>query len=225
MWSDIFKLLIGFVLTTIAGGFLGYWLQNRSWKRQNESKLLEQEKTTATKVFEDISKNMDKRLYRMRLLYWKLESETTRQGKLDEHMLKYREVLYEWNDNLNRNLALSQAYFGKFMRRELERKVYKAFREIGINLESCYRAHQNGGADQFSLQKIGTDVKELGVAVYNINLKIIRMIQDGNVGVFNPDTHNKEPRAIISKDPKKIIASQQSESDNREADVNKGLFL
>lgn len=192
MLVDILKILVGFVLTTIAGGFLGYWFQNRSWKRQNESKLMESERLTATKVFEEISKLMDKRLYRMRLLFWKLENETTRQGTLEEHMQRYREVLYEWNDNLNRNLALSQAYFGKDVRKELERKAYKAFRGLGIALERCYRERKNGENIDCSLPQIGAEIKALGIVVYNVNLMIIRLIQQNKVGIFNPEAQQLE---------------------------------
>jgi hypothetical protein len=48
-------LVIGFILTTVVGGALGYFFQTRSWRNQRESELREAERAAAIKVFEELS--------------------------------------------------------------------------------------------------------------------------------------------------------------------------
>jgi hypothetical protein len=65
----------------VAGGALGYWFQHRAWAHQHEIQLRdeehqhevqrrEEEHQRALKTFEEVSQLLDRRLYRMRLLYW-----------------------------------------------------------------------------------------------------------------------------------------------------------
>ena len=93
MTPDISKLLLGFLVTTVLGGILGYYFQSRAWTHQNRVRLLEAEQTAATKLFDEISRLMDQRLYRMRQLHWKLKQKAPRE-LIDEHMQRYRDVLY-----------------------------------------------------------------------------------------------------------------------------------
>src|ERR1700722_2241688 len=114
-WMDLLKLLLGFLFTTVFGGLLGWWLQSRSWAHQNRVRLLEVERGEASKVFDEVSRLMDKRLYRMMKLHWTLKRGASEED-VKQHLQEYREVLYEWNDALNRNLALTEAYFGPKIR-------------------------------------------------------------------------------------------------------------
>src|SRR5262245_8427057 len=100
-------LLVGFLLTTVVGGLLGYFFQLRSWSHQNEVQFREQERERATKAFEEMSRLLDRRLYRLGQLYWGLGGPTEGGRKEDvaRRMDEYCAVLYEWNDNINRNLV------------------------------------------------------------------------------------------------------------------------
>lgn len=69
---DLFLLLVGFFFTSIVGAALAAYFQNRSWDYQEMDRSRSSERTAATNVFEDVSKPMDKRIYRMRRLNWKL---------------------------------------------------------------------------------------------------------------------------------------------------------
>jgi hypothetical protein len=120
-WMDLLKLLLGFLFTTVFGGLLGWWLQSRSWAHQNRVRLLEVERGEASKVFDEVSRLMDKRLYRMMKLHWTLKRGASEED-VKQHLQEYREVLYEWNDALNRNLALTEAYFGPKIRAHLRVK-------------------------------------------------------------------------------------------------------
>ena len=118
--ASLVPVITGFFLTTVLGGTLGFFFQNRSWEhqhkiqqaeqeRQHQLQLAEEAREQALQVFDEISRLMDKRLYRLRLVYWSLQAEDRQpeHTRLATTRFKdYRKVLYEWNDNINRNLAL-----------------------------------------------------------------------------------------------------------------------
>ena len=186
MLNELMPLIVGFLLSTVLGGLLGFYFQNRSWKHQNNAKVLEAELHTALNVFEDVSKLMDKRLYRMRLLFWRLSSDQYDQDVIENYMELYREVLHEWNDNLNRNLALIQCYFGSSIRKQIDYEIYKQFRDIGKSLEEAYLARKSGHAPS-DLKLLEHDIEVLSHINYRFNIRVINLIQHRQVGIFNSD--------------------------------------
>ena len=106
--KELLPVVAGFLLTTVLGGSLGFFFQQRSWAHQHTVQRMEQERERAVQIFEEVSRLMDKRLYRLRLLYWGLagESDNAKWSALSESRMEdYRKVLYEWNDSINRNLV------------------------------------------------------------------------------------------------------------------------
>jgi hypothetical protein len=190
MLNNIILAILGFVLTTVAGGILGHYLQTRSWRQQDRSKQAETERRTATQAFDEISRLMDKRLYRMRLLYWRLKSQPPSGDALERAMTDYRDVLFEWNDSLNRTLAMCEMYFGLETRRLLEGTVYETFTAIGGDLEAGYRSHINGNAAD-ALVEVGIRLDHLGSSIYVLNCQLIGLIQSGDVGTFRPGQAKK----------------------------------
>lgn len=185
--NQIIILIMTFFFTSVLGGILATFFQNRTWKHQNRVKLSETERSSATEVFKSISSLMDKRLYRMRQLNWKIRDDSSSMELLEQAINNYREVLFEWNDSLNRNLALTQCYFGKDIRNLLEETIYEKFREIGSFLETAYiEKKASGNAEAFKKQN--SNLTELRNDVYRLNVRMIELIQSGEVGVFNPDT-------------------------------------
>jgi hypothetical protein len=75
--------------------------------------MREAERQTATQVFGDLSTLLDKRRYRMQQVCWKLSDHDATAKLIELHMENYRAILFEWNDNLNRNLALIDRYFSE----------------------------------------------------------------------------------------------------------------
>src|SRR5690242_10533672 len=96
-------LVVGFVLTTVFGGLLGWFIQNRSWDHQNRVTTDQAHQDAAFATFQELSALMDKRLYRMRVLDDLLTDPQTSDKDLHGAREDYRQVRYEWNDNLNRN--------------------------------------------------------------------------------------------------------------------------
>jgi hypothetical protein len=181
-------LIVGFLLTTVAGGILGYFFQIRSWSHQYEVQFYEQERERAAKAFEEISRLLDKRLYRLRLLYWRLSGpvEDKSNAEIQRKMDDYRAVLYEWNDNINHNLAVMQQYFGTRMRIRLDSEVGAEFVKLGRQVERLWRDSSidaNRNADTQLDRRIG----ELNELIYGFNLDMLRLLQSGSIGVFNRD--------------------------------------
>jgi Tfp pilus assembly protein PilN len=75
--EQFLPLIVGFLLTTVAGGVLGYFFQSRSWSHQYDAQFREQERERAAKAFDEISRLLDKRLYRLRQLYWQGPAEVS----------------------------------------------------------------------------------------------------------------------------------------------------
>ena len=122
----------------------------------------------------------------MMQLNWKLRNDATDNDILAKQMENYREVVYEWNDNLNRNLALTQSYFGTKVRKYLEGTIYEKFAAIGANLEKGYAERKKTGrADEFKKTTLG--LTNLRNNIYNVNVQMISLIQKSEVGIFNPD--------------------------------------
>lgn len=65
------------------------------------------------------------------------------QGALEKAVNDYRTSLFEWNDNLNRNLALAYRYFGEAVWKGLGKGIYEDFKRIGRHLERSYSTRLN----------------------------------------------------------------------------------
>lgn len=196
MGRQLLLLTVGFLLTSVLGGVLGYVFQNRTWRQQERSKLLEAERKAARTVFEELSALMDKRLYRMRHVNWALaRSQRAKEPTdLEDHMAKLRLSLYEWNDSLHRNLALVLSYFGNEMRIYLEETIYEEFRRIQAKLERAYRESHYGDGSSIRTEELARELYVLGTYVYSLNVGMVLRIQEGRVGRFNPSTPSGDPQ-------------------------------
>lgn len=110
-YQEVVLLLLGFVLTTIVGGFLADRIQRRAWLQQHQIQTCETEQEVRTKGFAELSDRMDTRLLRMRALAWALERAKTLKDVEQERKLN-REARDEWSSRVNSTLAFTQVYFG-----------------------------------------------------------------------------------------------------------------
>lgn len=177
-------LVVGFLLTTVLGGLLGFFFQQRTWAHQHRVQTHDRERERAAEVFEEVSRLLDRRLYRLRLLAWSLLAEGDgRSEQAESSMENYRQVLFEWNDSLNRNLALIQQYFGAVARDRFDRTIGAAFIELGRTVEAMWkqRGEEAGGAGGRQIQDV--QLTELGGLIYVFNLDMIKAVQSGRVGL------------------------------------------
>ena len=122
---------------------------------------------------------MDKRLYRMRRVHNGLEGRV-RPERMSERWDAYREVLFEWNENLNRNLAMTQRYFGDDERNVLEIQINEGFRRLGALLEGGDYPEDDRSPYQVRQQQADS----LNHHIYQFDVRLISAIQRGEVGQF-----------------------------------------
>jgi hypothetical protein len=183
--DELVTVVVGFALTTVVGGVLGAWFQQRSWDHQNERTLNEADRGHATQICRELSQLMDKRLYRMRQLNWALIAEPLDESRVEASMKDYRTVLYEWNDTLNRNLAAAEIQFGRGLREQLERDIYEGFRLAGVRLEASYtrlRGPRRSDTTARSRESLERSLDQLRERIYELGVTMLQRIRDGRVG-------------------------------------------
>jgi hypothetical protein len=192
--EDVISIVAGFVLTTIAGGWWASRLQQRSWNRQNELRLVEDGLSRAAAVCDELSRLLDKRLYRMRRLFWAVAA--VQRGdpateRLDSSLQEYDEVLYEWNDRLNANLALLGTHFGTAARQYLF-DLYEDFRRVGRELEAAVTSVRAGQDVSAALARLDTEFEgwspgSLNNLVYTLSVAMTTQLRDGSVSRSAPE--------------------------------------
>ena len=190
MGTQLLLLVVGFALTTVVGGLLGYFFQQRAWSHQHETQLRDGEREQALRTFEEVSTLLDKRLYRMRQL-WRATRDAAKAGTRSEQvstaLTGYRDVLIVWNDNLNRILALVQTYFGDGIRRRLEEDLYEDYSAIGRALEDFVRRTSESLPEPIDLPPLPRRLDALGRRVYDLNVAMLDLLQTGHLGRAAPD--------------------------------------
>ena len=84
--DDLIKLAITFLLTTVCGGLLAFVFQGRQARYQWLRARWEKELTEAQTVFDEVSRLLDRRLYRTRQLLWSFDRRKAgRQQCLDDY--------------------------------------------------------------------------------------------------------------------------------------------
>ena len=183
--DELVPIVAGFALTTVIGGALGAWFQQRTWDHQNKRTLDEADRGHATQVCRELSHLMDKRLYRMRQLNWALIADPLDESWVEATMKDYRAVLYEWNDSLNRNLAAIEIQFGRDVREQLEADIYEGFRAAGAKLEASYRRGRETDRSETAArpgESLERDLDEMRERIYNLGVTMLQRIRDGRVG-------------------------------------------
>jgi hypothetical protein len=177
MRDQVTLLVLGFLLTSVAGGLIAHYFQSRTDRRNRR----ESERQAAGTVFDEISRAMDRRLYRMWLLHWGLKSGD--KDRIEKALGAYRTVLVEWNDSLNRNLALTNRYFGEGVWRYLDRALYEEFARIGRLLEARYKGTLRLNQESAD-QVLGRQLQALNNEIYLLNRFMVSLIQNGTVGLY-----------------------------------------
>jgi hypothetical protein len=111
------------------------------------------------------------------------------QERIEQQMDLYREVLYDWNDNWNRNRSLMERYFGKSVRGYYENDLHSAIKEAGRMLENYYYLPADKRKEEIGWEIDGR-MGDLENKADRINLTILKLIQNQEVGIFNPEVKN-----------------------------------
>jgi hypothetical protein len=189
--STLIPIVAGFLLTTVLGGLLGSWLQQRTWDHQRTANLSDRELEKADSVCQEISKLLDKRLYRMLRLYYALRSarnsgSTQAKEAARARLGDYDSLLYEWNDQLNLNLALIGSYFGQTARDWLHFEIYELCQIIGSELEALYRHVIDQVPLTVNVDDIELHLSTLNEQVYRLGVFMMTQLREGYVGRSAP---------------------------------------
>jgi len=186
-------LLVGFVLTTILGGLLGALLQHRSWRYKWDTENSEKVISTSRELFQEISRLMDRRLYRVYQFYvW---SKRGSEPELKASLENYRAALADCNDNINRHLAMLQIYFGQNIREKFDFEVGHKFVHVGELVEDYYRRSDKD--DKALERSIENEISDLRGEVYNYNLILL--------GEIGKKTEHANQRAGLIEDLKNLL--------------------
>src|SRR3954451_10252845 len=173
MADEIFKTLLSFVLLTVVGGVLGAALQHRSWKYKWSLESKEKRLSISRDVFQEVSRLMDKRLFRSRQLHlWLKRGESE---KIEKALTDCRSCLFEWNDSINRNLAMLEFYFSRDIRNFLDFRVCKMFVDVGARIDDERQSHKEGNKIDYT--QVDDDLAKLQLAVCDFNIQMLREIE------------------------------------------------
>jgi hypothetical protein len=187
--EQLLTLGAGFVLTTVLGGLLGAHLQKRTWDHQNTVRVEEAALAKADETSQRIMQLLDKRLYRMLRLYNACRSGSPLardKGLVVRRLREYDEVLLEWNDQLNGNLALTGTYFGEGARGWLEVEIYIPVQRVGFDLERMYRATMSGGDDPEAEGRVRLGLNDLNDRIYRLGVFLSGQMLARSVGARAP---------------------------------------
>jgi len=183
--AQLVLLVAGFLLTTVLGGILASWLQQRSWEHQQQARLAEEAQRRADAVCHSLSELLDKRLYRMLRLFYELRSLASGSGSVDvvgARLKDYDDVLYEWNDHLTLNLAMVGTYFGETGRDWLNYHIYATFQQVGRELEDLYRMTVRGATGTATLAEVERQLLELNDQIYRLGVFMMTQLRGGLIG-------------------------------------------
>jgi len=173
----VINLLAGFVLTTVIGTFLTGLVQQRTWAHQWKAQKAAEELRQAQDTYQEISRLLDRRLYWLtQFLTWLSRADAER---LRTSLSHYRRAVRDWNETINRNLAMLQVFFGEAYRNELDTGVGAAFVAAGKRAEHLYQTRN--ALDREDYDRSLTEVETLRLAVYSFNLSLLertRELQD-----------------------------------------------
>jgi len=170
--ENLALLLVGFLTTSVCGGLIAAALQQRSWNHQWNIQRQKDRDDAARAVFEEVSRLMDRRLFRINQLF--LWCGRKDRARTKTALAEYRLVLAEWNDSINRHLAMLQFYFGQPVREKFDYGVGKKFVDVGALVEQFYNNHEK------STDKIEKFLSELKSEVYDFNLAMLGEISARN---------------------------------------------
>jgi hypothetical protein len=190
---DARMLLFTFLLTTVLGGALTFIFQtyeNRrsenASERLEESKLIEQRRQDASKLYDEISPLMDTRLYEWRQVAWALEDKVP-DKELNRRYEEYRKSLLKWVHSLNRNRALVCRYFGPAAGLQFEAEIMPEFIQLQNKIRPLIKMHRDRrpsfGED--SLNLLGNN---LGHKIYMFNNMLAEAIRSGNVALTDSNS-------------------------------------
>jgi len=178
MGTQLLLLVVGFLLTGVLGTVLASVFQTRTWNHQHEVEKRDEERQQALKTFEEASTRLDRRLYRMRRLHSAARKKargTVEEADIDAAIAAYDDILLEYNDNLNRSLALVETYFGSGVRQDLE-DIDEQFTTLGRRLDAMVTIVSTSN-ESIKVPRLDRTLGELSGRIYQLNLRMLSVLE------------------------------------------------
>lgn len=140
--SNLVILLVGFLLTTIAGGLISSWIQRSSWERQTRVDLYRKRYEEGSQFLNELSKLIGTRCFQMQRYLWAIED--LPEERLSGIEKEYFKTVAEWNATywMNRNktrLFVGEAQANLFLDYTDDRRI-----EDPVSIHYRFvKAHQN----------------------------------------------------------------------------------
>lgn len=184
--------LIGFqfVLLTIGGAIVANFYQGQLADRERGAERRDRSRTEAVAAFDEVSRLLDRRLYRTRRLVWGMQEGVGTEA-WNARRLAYDAAVVDWNENLNRNLALIQVHFGCDLRSKLSGEIFPRFRSISSELTDKPTLDE--------LSHIHEQINDLNAAVEAFDVEMLERIE-----------RNAEQKQVPSKPTCKPVAAVDS---------------
>jgi hypothetical protein len=177
-YNEFVLLCLGFLLTTVLGTFLTSRYQDRARLSVERATRLEAALNRATTVSEEISRTLDRRLYRTRVLVWAL-MEHKPEAELQAARDNYLKAKDDWNENLNRLYSAVESSFGNSQRVRLEGDLTERFRTIHNSIDACLKDRA-----KCDIAKINADINAFNPEIYAFDAGLLEQIKLGTVGAF-----------------------------------------
>lgn len=175
-WSLLKAALIAGFTVLLTASVAKIW-QQRNWLLQQEISDQEKISTETKKLFDDFVALSSKRHFRTKRLYWALKAKDEK--RIDEALVAYREVLYEWNDaeiswkvRFVKNLD-----FGSHISANIDDRIRVPFVATGSILERGVKRSKSAKSVEFLLNKMETSIVETNLtsssrAIFEIGREI-----------------------------------------------------
>ena len=100
MNEKVWLLILGFIMTTVLGGFFGYFLKQRSWQIETEHSLYKARYEEGVKFLDALSEQIGKRFFLLQRYLWAIDDD---KEKMAEREKEYFTSVVEWNSAFWRN--------------------------------------------------------------------------------------------------------------------------
>ena len=177
-YNELVLLVLGFFLTTVLGTVLMNNYQEHTRIETERTTRFQAELSRATAVFEEVSRMLDRRLYRTRVVVWALKDNKS-EANIKVAREEYKKAIADWNENLNRIFSLIEYSFGAEQRTTLESVLAEHLRSIHIDIDTCLTDRKSCDP-----KKIDDKINDFNPQIYAFDAKILSFLKDGSVGAF-----------------------------------------
>tara|TARA_R110002051_G_C8678423_1_gene491415 strand:+ start:129 stop:737 length:609 start_codon:yes stop_codon:yes gene_type:complete len=135
--ATLISVPVSFVLITVAGSIIGYFLQKNLFNHQKTRDSIERSYNERRDVFDKLSIILDRRIYQYRQIvygWWRNDPDW-----VEREFSALRNILFEWNGQINSIYGKVQIFFGPSLRNELEIGVGTQMRKVQRLLEEKKR--------------------------------------------------------------------------------------